>query len=160
MTTEAAMSMTYEEFSRAAAPVRDALIALSRAAVDSGLEKTVIELAKLRASQINGCAFCVQLHLNMARKLGMPAEKLDLAAVWSEAGIFSEREKAALAWTETLTTLTHGKEREAAETALLAHFSPSEAMFLTVAIATINQWNRIAIALKFPPPILKTAAAA
>lgn len=152
------MSMSYEEFSRAAAPVRDALLALSRAVDASGLDNSLTELVKLRASQINGCAFCVQLHLNMARKLKIPAEKLDLVAVWREAGIFSERENAALAWTEAMTRLT--ETREAAEGELAKHFSPSEAMFLTVAIATINQWNRIAIALKFPPPILKTAAGA
>jgi AhpD family alkylhydroperoxidase len=158
MTPETALSMSYEQFSHAAAPAREALVALSRAAADSGLDKILIELVKLRASQINGCAFCLQLHLNMARKLGAPAEKLDLVAAWRDAGVFSEREKAALAWTEAMTTMSECA-REAAEGALMSQFSLSEAMFLTIAIGTINQWNRIAVALRFPPPIVRAAAA-
>ena len=68
---------------------------------ESGLDKTIVELAKLRVSQINNCAFCLQIHLNVSRRLGVPQEKLDLVATWHEAGIFSEQECAALAWAET-----------------------------------------------------------
>ncbi len=75
---------------------------------DSGLDKALTELIKIRASQINGCAFCVQFHLNLARKAGVPQTKLDLVAVWRDAGVFTAREMAALAWTEALTQVTTG----------------------------------------------------
>jgi AhpD family alkylhydroperoxidase len=145
--------VSYQNFAAAADPVRSALIALGKAVDESGLDKGLTELVKLRASQVNGCAFCIQLHLNVARKLGLPAEKLDLVAAWREAGVFAEREKAALAWTESLTRMAPDAASDADYAALLRHFSPSEALNLTVAIGTINQWNRIAVALRFAPPI-------
>ena len=73
--------------------------------MSSGLDKAIVELAKLRVSQINNCAFCLQIHLNVSRRLGVPQEKLDLVATWHEAGIFSDKECAALAWAELLTRL-------------------------------------------------------
>ncbi len=106
-------------------------------------------------SQINGCAFCLQLHLDIARKLGIAAEKLDLVAVWREAGVFSTREMAALAWAEALTALSPEASSGQAYEAVRREFSEAEALFLTVAIGTINQWNRIAIGLGFPPSIAK-----
>ncbi len=106
----------------------------------------------MRASQLNGCAFCLQLHLNFARKLGVAAAKLDLVAAWREAGVFDERESAALAWTETLTRLGAESASDAEYAALRAQFSEDEALFLTVAIGVINQWNRIGVALRFAPP--------
>jgi len=143
---------TYQDFAKAAAASHAALLALGKSVDESGLEKTLTELVKLRASQINGCAFCLQYHLDTARKLGVPADKLDLVAAWREAGVFSPREMAALAWTETLTEMTADVTSDEAYAALLQHFAETEAMFLTVAIGTINQWNRIAVALRFPPP--------
>jgi AhpD family alkylhydroperoxidase len=145
--------VSYEAFAKLAAPARAALTALGKTVDDSGLDKGLGEIIKLRASQINGCAFCVQYHLNVARKLGVAAEKLDLVAVWREAGIFSPREMAALAWTEALTEMTPEVTSDSAYAALLEHFDASEAVFLTIAIGTINQWNRIAVALRFAPPI-------
>jgi len=150
---DACLSLTYEEFGEAAAPVRDALLLLGKIVDDSGLDKALVELVKLRASQVNGCAFCLQLHLNIARKIGVPAGKLDLVAVWRETNLFSERERAALAWTEALTTLASEEARTTAAAALHEEFSAAEALHLTVAVGTINQWNRIAIGLRFPPPI-------
>lgn len=144
--------LTYPDFAKAAPAAHAALLALGKSVEESGLEKTLTELVKLRASQLNGCAFCLQYHLDIARKLGVPADKLDLVAAWREAGVFSPREMAALAWTETLTEMTADVTSEEAYTALLEHFSETEAMFLTVAVGTINQWNRIAVALRFPPP--------
>ena len=135
-----------------------ALSALSKAVVDSGLDKALTELIKIRASQINGCAFCVQFHLNLARKTDLPQTKLDLVAVWREAGIFTVREMAALGWTEALTKVTPaGVSDEAYENAV-AEFTESELAFLTVAIASINAWNRIAMAYRFTPPIPQDAA--
>ena len=110
---------------------------------------------KLRVSQLNNCAFCLQIHLNVSRKLGLPQEKLDLVATWEEAGIFSERECAALAWAETLTRLVGHSVPDAAYEAVRRHFSEEEVTFLSVSIATINAWNRLGAAFRFAPPILK-----
>lgn len=143
--------LSYEAFKTQ--PAYAALAALTRSVDDSGLEKALTELVKVRASQINGCAFCLQFHLSMARRHGLAPEKLDLVAAWREAGVFTAREMAALAWTEELTTLGPHAAGDAAYAALLSAFTESEAMHLTVAIATINQWNRIGVALRFPPPL-------
>ena len=147
-----------EGFRKIAPEAHAALLALGKAAEDSGLGKELLELVKLRASQINGCAFCVQLHLNVARAAGMAAEKLDLCAVWREAGVFSPREQAALAWTESLTDVSRKGASDADYAALRETFSESEAVFLTVAVGTINMWNRIAVAFRFSPQIPRGAA--
>ena len=118
-----------------------------------GLEKSLIELVKMRASQINGCAFCTQLHLNEARHKGIAAPKLDLLAVWREAGIFSEREKAALQWTELLTRLSEHHVSDQDYAAVSAHFAPQELAWLSAAVAVINTWNRIAAPFQYAPPI-------
>ena len=144
---------SYETFRAQAPASHAALLALSKSAGDSGLDKRMIELVKIRTSQINGCAFCVQHHLTIARELGVDAVKLDLVATWREAGLFSPREMAALAWAEALAGMAHHPVADATYAALLAKFSESEAMFLTVAIASINAWNRVAGALRFTPSI-------
>ncbi len=151
--------LEYEEFARTAPAAHAAMRALGKAVDDAGLEKELTELIKLRASQINGCAFCIQIHLNLARKLGIAGEKLDLVIAWREAGLFTPREMAALAWTEALTDLARQGPSDEAYATLLEQFTPSEAAFLTVAIGTINQWNRIAVALRFTPPVPRPAAA-
>ena len=115
---------------------------------------------KLRVSQINNCAFCLQIHLNVSRKLGVPQEKLDLVATWEEAGIFSEKECAALAWAEALAHLAGHSVSDAAYAAVREHFSEEEVVFLSVSIATINAWNRLGAAFRFAPPIPKKVAAA
>ena len=115
---------------------------------------------KLRVSQINNCAFCLQIHLNVSRKIGLPQEKLDLVATWEEAGIFSDRECAALAWAETLTQLAGRSVPNDAYDAIRQHFSEEEVTFLSVSIATINAWNRLGAAFRFAPPIQKRSAAA
>jgi AhpD family alkylhydroperoxidase len=147
--------LTYEAFTTTAPAVHAALTALGKAVDESGLEKELTELLKLRASQLNGCAFCVQHHLNTARRLGVASEKLDLVAAWPDAGVFTPREMAALAWTEALTEMGSESASDQAYAALLRHFNAREALFLTVAIGTINQWNRIAVALRFPPPVAR-----
>ncbi|MDX2205526.1 MAG: carboxymuconolactone decarboxylase family protein [Hyphomicrobiaceae bacterium] len=145
--------VSYEDFGRRAANVRAAMAALGAAVDASGLDKGLTELVKLRASQINGCAFCIQYHLSVMRKLGVPAAKIDLLPAWREAGIYSPREKAALAWTETLTAMGPESAPDAIHAQVLEQFSPEEALFLTVAIGTINQWNRIAVGLRFAPHV-------
>ncbi len=97
--------LTYDTFAKAAPAAHAALLAMGKAVDESGLDKSIVELAKLRVSQINKCAFCLQIHLNVSRQLGIAQEKLDLVATWHEAGIFSDKECAALAWAELLTRL-------------------------------------------------------
>lgn len=141
------------DFERTAPEVVAALRALGKAVDDSGLDKALTELLKVRASQINGCAFCLQFHLNYARKLKVAPAKLDLVATWREVSLFSERERAALAWTEALTLMPVQPIPEEVDEALREQFSSMEIAFLTTAVGAINAWNRIAGALRFAPPI-------
>ncbi len=156
--TVSSVRIAYETFQKTAPAAQAALLAMGKAADEAGLDKTIIELVKLRVSQINNCAFCLQIHLNVSRRVGLPQEKLDLVATWHEAGIFSERECAALAWAETLTRLSDKTVSDEAYDAVRRHFSESETIFLSTAIANINAWNRLGAAFRFAPPILKTAA--
>ncbi|NDH60529.1 MAG: carboxymuconolactone decarboxylase family protein [Alphaproteobacteria bacterium] len=150
--------IAYDSFAKAAPAAQAALLAMGNAADESGLDKEIVELAKLRVSQINNCAFCLQIHLNVSRKLGIAREKLDLVATWHEAGIFSERECAALAWAEALTQLAGHSISDAAYDQVRRHFSESELVFLSTAIAAINAWNRLGAAFHFAPPIPGKAA--
>jgi AhpD family alkylhydroperoxidase len=116
-------------------------------------QDSLIELIKIRGSQINGCAYCLQFHLNAARRAKITETKLGLVAVWRDAGIFSAREKAALAWTEALTHVTPAGVDDPTYNDAAKEFTESELASLTVAIATINAWNRIAMTYRFTPPI-------
>ena len=151
MATEARLEFT--EFIKIAPDARAALSALSKAVDDSGLEKQLVELIKIRASQINGCAFCVQFHLIAARKAEVPQTKLDLVAVWRDAGVFTTREMVALRWTELVTNVTPAGISDVDYEAAGNEFDQEELVFLTAAIASINAWNRIAITFKFSPPV-------
>ena len=102
----------YDDFKALAPEAYDAVLALGRAAAKAGLDKQLLELIKLRASQINGCAFCVQFHILQGESLGIPADELNLVVVWREAPQFSSRERVALAWTEALTLLPQGVSDE------------------------------------------------
>ena len=137
---------------KALAPDVDNLVrSLGMTAGQFGLDKPLLELVKLRASQINGCAFCVQFHILAAETLGISADKLNLVVVWREAPIFSSRERAALAWTEALTLLTQGVNDEVYAEAS-AEFSEKELAYLSSAIAAINVWNRLGVAYRWTPP--------
>jgi AhpD family alkylhydroperoxidase len=149
--------MEYTGFTQVAPAVVAALTAISKAVSDSGLDKSLTELIKIRASQINGCAFCVQYHLNAARKLNLSETKLGLVAVWREANIFTAKERAALAWTEALTRVTSNGITDESYQDASKEFAESELAFLTAAIASINAWNRIAMAYHFTPPIPQDA---
>jgi len=129
----------------------EAVLALSQLAGKAGLDKQLLELVKIRASQINGCAFCVQYHILQAEKLGVPADKLNLVVVWREAPQFSKRERAALAWTETLTVLGNGVSDEVYAEAS-SEFSEKELIYLTSAVSVINVWNRYGVAYRWTPP--------
>jgi AhpD family alkylhydroperoxidase len=145
--------MELEEFGKTAEDVANALRSISKAVVASGLDEGLIELIKIRASQQNGCAFCTQFHLNAARRLGVPGKKLDLVAVWRDAGIFTSQERAGLAWTEALTALSPESITDEVYAEAKKEFGADKLAFLTSAIATINAWNRIAMAFRFAPPV-------
>jgi AhpD family alkylhydroperoxidase len=151
--------IAYDTFQKTAPAAQNALLAMGKTADESGLDKEVVELVKLRVSQINNCAFCLQIHLNVSRKYGISQEKLDLVATWHEAGIFSDRECTALAWAEALTHLAGHSVSDAAYEAVRKHFSENEIVFLSTTIATINAWNRLGAAFRFAPPIPKKVAA-
>ena len=111
-----------------------------------GLDPMLRHLVKLRASQINGCAFCVKMHLAEARQDGESSDRLDRLVVWPQVNDFNAREKAALAWTEALTYLDRGVDLTPLKQALKAHFSDHEIAALTATIAMINLWNRLMVA--------------
>jgi AhpD family alkylhydroperoxidase len=135
------------------------VLALGQLAAKAGFDKQLIELVKLRASQINGCAFCVQHHILQSERLGIPIDKLNLVVVWRDAPQFSPRERAALAWTEALTHISEDVGDEVYAQAS-AEFSEKELMYLTSAIASINVWNRYGAAYRWTPPARKATGAA
>lgn len=147
--------LDYASFNQLAPAAGAALRALGQAVDDSGLEKSLTELIKLRASQLNGCAFCLQFHLNLARALPQPPApaKLDLLATWRDAHVYTERERTALAWTEALTLMAGQHVDDAVFARLQRHFNTGEIAFLSAAVANINAWNRIAGALRFTAPV-------
>lgn len=124
------------------------IVALEKSVTGSGLDHALIELVKIRASQINGCAYCLELHTRDARKLGETSIRLDVLAAWREAPHFSDRERVALAWTEALTSLEHTGAPDESFDPLREHFDEQEIVKLTVLIATINAWNRIAVGFR------------
>ena len=131
--------------------VYETVVALGQLAGKAGLDKALLELVKIRASQINGCAFCVQYHILQAENLGVSTDKLNLVVVWREAPLFSPRERAALAWTEALTLVTGGVSDEVYALAC-AEFSERELAYLSSAVASINVWNRLGVAFRWTPP--------
>ncbi|MBA5608295.1 carboxymuconolactone decarboxylase family protein [Duganella sp. FT3S] len=147
--------LDYATFNQLAPAAGAALRALGAAVDESGLEKSLTELIKVRASQLNGCAFCLQFHLNLARALPQPVApaKLDLLATWRDAHVYTARERAALAWTEALTLMAGQHVDDAVFAPLQDHFSTPEIAFLSAAVANINAWNRIAGALRFTAPV-------
>ena len=128
-----------------------ALSALEAQIQASGLEQSLIELVKTRASQINGCAYCINMHTQDARKHGETEQRLYLLNAWREAPVYTDRERAALAWTEALTLLNGGVSDEV-YAAASAEFSEQELLYLTSAIASINVWNRFGAGYRWTPP--------
>lgn len=129
-----------------------ALISLGTAAADSNFSPLLVHLIKLRASQINGCAFCQRMHAEEARADGEKQLRLDLLAAWHEVdGLFDEREQAALKWTEILTQVAIAPVSDSQYAKLAEHFTEKEIVDLTSLIIAINGWNRIAIAFHLQP---------
>ncbi|CCE00480.1 carboxymuconolactone decarboxylase family protein [Bradyrhizobium sp. STM 3809] len=140
----------YKAFRSQAPELYAAILAVSQQASGAGLDKHLLELIKIRASQINGCAFCVQHHVLLAEKLGVGADKINLVVAWREAPQFTARERAALAFTEALTRLDGGVS-DAVYAEARAAFSETELVFLTSAIGVINLWNRYGVAFRWTP---------
>lgn len=148
--------MDYTDFKALAPDVYDLTLALNKAAEQAGLDRQLLELVKLRASQINGCAFCVQYHILVAEKLGIASDRLNMVVVWREALNFSRRERAALAWTEALTRLPDGISDDVYKD-ISAEFSEKELAYLSAAIAGINVWNRFGASFRWTPPARQQA---
>lgn len=129
-----------------------AMTALEEAVVSSGLEHSLIELVKTRASQINGCAFCIHMHTRDARAHGESEERLYLLAAWWESSLFTAREKAALTWTDSLTLIAQTRAPDADYETLREHFDEAEAVKLTMLIGAINVWNRLAVGFRTQHP--------
>ena len=123
----------------------------------AGIAPRLIHLLKLRASQINGCAYCVDMHTKEARRDGLSEQWIALVGVWREALIFDERERALLAWTEALTDLSRTGAPDADYDGLAAHFSDEEIVKLSIAIGMINLWNRLAVGFRTPHPVDEVA---
>lgn len=130
-----------------------ALMALQSYVNDCGLEHSLLELVKMRASQLNGCAFCLNMHYTEARKQGESELRLQLLNAWRESPLYTARERAALVWTEALTLLAQTRAPDADYAELAAHFDELERVNLTMAINTINAWNRIAVGFRSLHPV-------
>ena len=142
--------MTRFDYRKASPGAMAAMRRLEQAVHESGLEPALIEIVKLRASYLNGCAFCVDMHTKDARAAGETEQRLYAVPVWREAPFFTERERAALAWTEAVTLVSAGQVPDEAYAIARASFGEKELVDLTLAVIAINGWNRLAIAFRSP----------
>jgi AhpD family alkylhydroperoxidase len=147
--------MTEQSFGRfdyrqAAPDAYRAQLALQAYTHGSGLEDSLLELIKVRASVLNGCAYCVDMHTKDARLAGETEQRLYAVSVWHETPFFTPRERAALAWTDAVTEIARTGVPDDAYADVKAHFTDAEIVNLTMAIITINGWNRLAVAFRQP----------
>ena len=133
------------DYKNAAPGALPAMLQLEAYVEQSGLERSLLELVKIRASQINACAFCLRMHTRDARKAGQTEERIYLLDAWREAPFYSDRERAALEWTETLTLVSEGGVPDEVYQRVSRQFSQRELVDLTLAVVAINGWNRICI---------------
>jgi AhpD family alkylhydroperoxidase len=136
-----------------------AMLQLERCVRESGLDPKLLELIKTRASQMNGCAYCIDMHTKDARALGETEQRLFALSAWQEAPFYTGKERAALKWTEAITDIQRGHAADDVFEEVRKHFADAELMSLTLAITTINAWNRIAIAFRLVPGSYQPAAA-
>ena len=154
------------DYSTAAPEAMRAMLALEKYNHASGLEASLLELVKMRASQINGCAYCLDMHSKDARAAGETEQRLYVLDAWAEAPFYTERERAALAWTEAVTLISDAEISDELFSTVREYFSEAELVALTMAIITINGWNRLAITFRsrevgsYQPPTEKPHAAA
>ena len=140
--------------------IMQAMVEAEKAVSEAGLEYSLYELVRIRASQINGCAYCIHMHTRDARKAGETEERLYLVAAWRESPLFTPRERAALAWTEALTLIAQTRAPDEDYEALKAHFTDEEIAKLSMAINMINLWNRVAVGFRTVHPVATDAPAA
>ncbi|MFG1373497.1 carboxymuconolactone decarboxylase family protein [Xanthobacter oligotrophicus] len=141
-----------EPFKAAPAAIK-AMMALEAALAASGLEHNLLELVKLRASQINGCAYCIHMHASDLRKHGETEMRLYMLSAWRESSLYSARERAALAWTDALTRLAETGAPDADYALVEAAFTEAEQVNLTLAIGAINAWNRLQVGFRVAHPV-------
>ena len=140
------------DYSKESPAAFEAMLAMEQVVHTLGLEESLIELIKIRASQLNGCAYCVDMHTIDARAEGESEQRINLLMVWREAGeLFTARERAALAWTEALTLLADSGAPDDVYNEAAAQFTPAELTNLTLAIIAINGWNRFGVGFKLQP---------
>jgi AhpD family alkylhydroperoxidase len=131
----------------------NAMLGLHAAVQKSGLDASLLELVKIRVSQINGCAFCIAMHVAIARKLEVSEDRMHLLSAWREAPIYSLRERAALAWAESLARLSDGGPLDSVYEEARQAFTEKEIADLAFAVVEIGGWNRLMIASRTPPQI-------
>ena len=148
------------DYMTAAPGTYEAMRGLERYLQTSGLEASLVHLVKLRASQLNGCAYCLDMHWKDLRALGDTEQRLYSLDAWRECPYYSERERAALAWTEAVTLITDGHVPDRVYDEVRGRFTEKELADLTLAVATINSWNRLAIAARTEPGTYQPAVAA
>jgi len=148
------------ELTQAPAGAVQAMYNLERYVRQAGFEPGLLELLKLRASQMNGCAYCIDMHSKDARAMGETEQRLYGLSAWRETGYYSERERAALEWTEALTFIADNHAPDELYERVRAHFSEAEIVNLSLAIVAINGWNRLAISFRSVPGSYQRADAA
>ncbi len=139
------------DYAKAAPGVYDAMDSLDRYLDGCGLSAQVLHLVRLRASQINGCAYCLDMHWKDLRAIGEAEQRLYSLDAWGESPYYSQRERAALAWTEAVTRIADDHVPDAVFENALRHFTEKELSDLTLAVAAINAWNRLSIAARLVP---------
>ncbi len=146
------------DYSKAAPGVLQAMLGLEKYLNQSGLEKTLLDLVHLRASQINGCAYCIDMHWKDLRAEGESEQRLYGLDAWAESPYYTDRERAALAWTEAVTSLEDGHVPDPVYQAARRFFTEKELADLTLCVVAINGWNRLNIALRTPAGAYQAAA--
>lgn len=147
-------------FAKVSPAAYKAVVALEQYVQESSLERRFIHLIKLRASQINGCAYCVDMHVKESRHDGLSEQWINLMCVWRESPVYDARERALLGWVDAVTNLAQTGAPDDVYNTLKEHFSEAEMTDITVAIGAINVWNRLAVGFRTQHPIDKVAKAA
>lgn len=150
-TLEKTQSQPRLNYAKAAPKTLQAMLAISEVAKQSGLEESLLYLIDTRASQINGCAFCIDMHIQDAKAAGETDDRINLLTAWREVDLYTPRERAALAWTEKLTRLADSHVTDEDFNAVRKEFTEEELANLTLAIVTINGWNRFNVGFRVPP---------
>ncbi len=140
------------DYFKVAPELMEAVVHMEQTAKSAGLDVKLYELVKTRASQINGCAYCLHMHTTDARKLGETEMRLYMLNAWRESSLYTPAERAALAWTESLTLVSQTGAPDADYNVLREHFSDKQIVALTLLITTINTWNRFAIGFRSQHP--------